>query len=239
MKLLGTIQHLPSTRNYLVGRLTSSIDKNTAYALLYRKYIEEARHPWKIPLDNASGLRVEERFIEGSLRKVIVDDLEDRSIVGGIKCSVTGDLLGTARILYRPYQYDGLLEMERYRSFPDNLRKAIAGCDVEGNRMAVDGDLRKKRCILLLYAALMKDVGGKSLVYTTPPKLVEKVPLADKFVLGSFRYHPCDEYAASVGMNSSWTVPMIAQLYAASAGSLYIPARHSGGTKQEEIEVPV
>lgn len=237
MKLLGKIQHVPTAQKYSAGKLTSTVDKNKAYALLYRKYIGESRDPWKIPVNNTSGLRVEERIIEGTSQKVIVDDFEDRAIVGGIKCDTTGEILGTARILRRQDQDNGMLEIERYDSFPEDLRRAIVNCDVEGNRMAIDRNLTKKRCILLLYSALIKDVQASNMVYSVPPGFVKKVPFSDRFVLGSFRYDPSDAYAASIGVNSSWTVPLLAQLYAASAGSFYTPEKHTSGTAKQDVKV--
>lgn len=210
----------------MVGRLVDRQDKNKAYSLLYDRYIGKTRKPWVIPEDNPSGLRIEERITQTngifSSQKVLVDKFEHTSILGGIQCPQTGALLSTARILRRCDQPDSRLEVEHYPSLPDSLREPILSCDVEGNRMANALGFGKKKSIVTLYHALMKEAKGEKLVYSAPPAFVGKMPLADNFVLGSFKYDDADEYAVSVGTAGTLGVALLARAYAASGLSFYL-----------------
>eukprot|EP00977_Amphora_coffeiformis_P015663 scaffold4603_cov175-Amphora_coffeaeformis.AAC.8 len=228
MKVLGDLYHLPSGKHYLLGQLETANEKNEAYALLYDRYVseEEAPVPWRFPVDNPSGIRVETRRVgNGRWAKVLVDDFEQTAIVGGILCAKTHELLGTGRILVRAQQIDHRLEVERYPSLPRHLREqgGLMNCDVEGNRGAIKHRLEKKRCSLPIYSALMTMVGCKRMVYTVHPNRLAKVPFANSGCLGHFKYNEDDPSHVAICAHTGWAIRGIVSLNSMSAGTIYFP----------------
>ncbi|KAL7579218.1 hypothetical protein ACA910_011381 [Epithemia clementina (nom. ined.)] len=229
MKILGDLYHFPSQSKYLLGRLTEPDEKNRAYPILYKRYIGEARKPWNIDPKNPSGLRVEEREIDGRKQKVLVDDWEHVAVLGGIKCAKTGKLLSTACIIPRhgSHKISGMLEIERYSSLPKSFRASIRSCDAEANRMANEVGFSKKRTILLHYCKLLNDINATKTIYTVFPEFVEKVPFAKYLVLGTFKFNQDDKNEASVGIASMTSVYITSHLYAATALTFYMKTNAS------------
>merc|ERR1712024_171624 len=177
---------------------TSPEMKNQAFALLYRRYIAEAKVPWNIPKDNPSKIRVEKRVVDGVHDvPVIVDDFEHCAIVCGVIAQSDGKLVGTCRMLRRNDMSNGLLEVERYGTFPNEARKGLeyGGIDIEVNRWAIDNRLKNMRSILLTNYIIVSKFGGKmdngKYIVTFPEsfrKYVEDTVQMKKWkVLGSFK----------------------------------------------------
>jgi len=233
MRILGRFFHIPSGSTYRIVKLESSQERNRASALLYDRYMANCQKPWRFdPATNASGLRVEDRLVDGVFTKVLVDDFEETAHVGGV-LSDGGKLLATSRILYRPTLPKQELEIERYRHrFPVvssstnalSLEEEIAKCDVECNRMAILPELSKKRSIMLVTMALMKDVGGRCVVSTAPVSFLQKIPFYSHFFKYEFKYEDAEEAAVGTVVANASSATACLALYSLAAGSVYIPS---------------
>lgn len=163
MKLLKRFVHLPSASTYDICVLECDDMKNQAFALLYRKYIAEAKVPWDFPTKNASNIRVEKRSVDGKAGvPVLVDDFEHTAVTLGIVSSTTGKVVGTSRILCKNEMLDGKLEVERYEMFPEKMRNALVEkkCRFEFNRLAVDDCLKGAGSSLLMLVSFCFDYMG-------------------------------------------------------------------------------
>ena len=241
MPLLKKIQHIPSGSVYDIHILESNEMKNQAFALLYRKYIEESKDPWEFPKQNPSNLRIEKRVVDGiSDVPVLVDDFEHSAFTLGIVDPVSGKVVGTGRMLHREKMPDGKLEIERYNSLPHKFKTVLdkKKCHVEVNRFAIDDDLKGKRSGLLLYVSILSELSNvysmDTIVYTQPLSLFKKtkapgysllVVLNQIQNLGSFKYNRDDTEPAMVCLASKLAWINLGIIRALKAGTILIPSR--------------
>ena len=214
--------------------------KNQAFALLYRKYIREAKVPWKFPEQNPSNIRIEKRTISKNHDiPVLVDDFEHTAITLGI-VSTTGKVLGTGRMLVRDEISHGRLELECYSSLPHRIKAVLEEkkCHIEINRCAIDHCLRGKGCAMLLYSSILSHLTSLNnddcVVWTQPLSLFHKsrkVPgysllcAMNKIIdLGSFEYTKGDAEPAMVGLTSKLVLFVLATLNAMKSGTIQIPS---------------
>ena len=204
--------------------------KNRAFALLHRIYIAEANVPWIFAQDNPSKLRVESRTIDGRNVPVLVDDFEHTAILCGIFSESDGKLVGTSRLLLRKYMPDDRLEVERYDSLPKDIRKKMKDihCDMELNRLAVDGTLRKKRCALLCCDALVSEFKAKTngiCAFTMSEAFTKKLEATANIRrhIGSFKYSETDPAPVAFCLVSNRDTFFVSSIFALTAGTFVMP----------------
>lgn len=235
VKLTG-IYHIPSGSKYDICLLNSADLKNQAFALLHRKYISEAKHPWNFPKQNESNIRSEKRTVNGVDNvSVLVDDFEHIAHTIGI-VTPEGKVVGTIRLLHQDRMPDGRLEVERYGGVTKKHSSKLKEkrCNMEINRMAVDDCMKGKGCgTLQVFPVFTKFFAHeKYLTATMSKNLVYKLllprPLLQSlgrfWLLGEFKYSQVDPHPILLLLGPRLTLSLICWFNALKSGTVIIPS---------------
>ena len=236
MQALGSFVHAPTGATFNICVLNSPEMKNRAFALLHRKYIEEAKVPWDFPKDNPSNIRVEKRVVNGVDNvPVLVDAFEHTALICGIISVSDGELVGTSRVLRRSDMANRKLELELYDAFPIDLCKKVDDekIDIELNRMAIDGCLKGMSSIYLTYSVMLstfcnhKKVDNGKAIFTLNEGVLEKFKSISigvgAEVQGSFKYSDNDPATVTCVFCSTFQAFLVSHVLALRSLTFPIP----------------